>query len=169
MNDASPIGTWQLIATARSDSEIAFIGEEPDPAGVADWLNGRSAAGATVPAAGLLLEIQPNGRFTERRTGTPAVDWFDAEGVLADKPSPFDGTVLQSGLTAYLRPDDIASWARPEDGRYAPAVLRYDDGDTKIADSVTRDGPNLLRTVNVVTDELYLTRVVLVYAPAGSS
>ena len=42
-------------------------------------------------------------------------------------------------------------------------ALRYDDGYTMIAEWLERSDNRLVRTVNVVTDELYLDRIVMVY------
>ena len=43
------------------------------------------------------------------------------------------------------------------------AVLRYDDGDTKISDGLRLKEGRLLRMVNVVTDELYTDRQLVAY------
>lgn len=162
-------GIWTLVAVAQTERQATLIGEETDQADLYAWLNARddALADATGPASGLELRIDVDDGFAERRTGTPVVPWFDAEGVLADEVLPFAGALLHAPGGAYLRPAEIASWAIPVDGRHGPAVLRYDDGDTKIADGVHRLDDRLVRTVNVVTDELYLTRIVLVYARAA--
>ncbi|WP_221645468.1 hypothetical protein, partial [Nostoc sp. UCD120] len=62
--------------------------------------------------------------------------------------------------------DDLVSWAVPSD-EVNKKKLRYDDGDTKIADSIEVQGEQLIRTISVVTDELYLDRVIIVYKKAN--
>ncbi len=170
MPDTALIGTWTLIAAAETDAEVDLIGEDSDPEGINDWLNGTDdgLVDEAEPTSGLTLAIAADGSFTERLTGTPDVAWYDEEGVLQDAAEPFDGRMVDTGAGGYLRPDEIASWAIPAEGRHGAAVLRYDDGDTKIADGVARRGDHLVRTVNIVTDELYLTRVVMLYAPADA-
>jgi hypothetical protein len=158
-------GEWHLVASTSTRSEIAFDGDEPDPQGVSNWLNGsdNALAESAAETSGMVLSISPDGSFTEKVTGEPQVYWFDEEGVLAQGVSPFDGVIAWAADRAYLKPRAIANWAIPEEGRYAPALLRYDDGDTKIADQLRFEGHQLVRTVNVVTDELYLDRIVIIY------
>jgi len=174
-------GEWHLAASASETSELHGDGDgggdpDPDPDGVARWLSGFDdalLAGAT-DTAGLVLTVLAGGTFTERVTGRPPVvqPWFDVDGVLADEVQPFDGSFVDTGETAWLKPRGVRSvqeFGRPAEGRWAPAVLRYDDGDTRIADSLRLVGTDLVRTVNVVTDDLYLDRVVLVYRRAAGA
>jgi hypothetical protein len=165
VNDMDIAGTWELIGFAETQSTARLIGEDTDPADIDAWLNRHddSLLSDAEAASGLRLRIDA-GNFTEERTGSPSVSWFDAEGVLAEEVAPFDGTLIRTEDGIYLRPAVIPSWAMPVDGRHGPAVLRYDDSDTKIAESLHLAGERLMRTVNVVTDELYLNRVVLIYA-----
>lgn len=158
-------GEWRLVRSASIKSEIEFVNDEPHPNGVSDWLNGfdESLVDRASPTSGLTLSISPKGSFTERLSGKPNVYWFDNEGVLQTEVAPFDGVVVGCGQEAYLRPAEIAKWATPEDGEYGRALLRYDDGDTKIADRIRTMGDRLVRVVNIVTDDLYLDRVVIVY------
>jgi hypothetical protein len=167
---ASIQGEWCLVASGSVNSEIAFINdEEPDPNGVSDWLNGidDTLVDTATATSGLTLSIASDGTFAEHVSGKPEVDWFDAEGILQAEVSPFNGVVVGSDQAVYLRPINIATWASPVEGRYGRAVLRYDDGDTKISDRIRALGDRLIRTVNVVTDELYLDRVVIVYERVG--
>ena len=160
-------GRWNATATCSTSSEIKFSDDdEPDPNEVADWLNAfdDNLVKTATPVSGLVLTIEPAlGAFTEMVIGNPAIEWFDAEGVLAEEVSPFDGTIVCNAQGAYLRPKDVPEWATPVDGRYRAAILRYDDGDTKIADNLRVADGRLVRTVNIVTDELYLNRVIIVY------
>jgi hypothetical protein len=160
-------GRWRATGTCSANSQIKIdLSGVPDPNGVADWLNGFDSGLArdARPTSGLILTIETTaGTFTERLTGDPLVEWFDAEGVLTQGVSPFDGTFISNAQGAYLCPQDVPKWAAPVAGRYGEAILRYDDGDTKIADSLRVVEGRLVRTVNVVTDELYLNRVVIIY------
>jgi hypothetical protein len=170
MPDGHFVGPWRLVGTAQAEGQASLIGDDSDPAEIDAWLNGDGAdlIARLGPASGLALVLLDDGTFSERVTGAPALAWFDREGVLSDDVTPFDGMMIEAGQRAYLRPGEMPSWARPVEGRHGPAVLRYDDGDTKIADGLAIVGAQLLRTVNVVTDELYFTRVVMVYARAAA-
>ena len=163
MNIESFAGTWTLIGSTSINGEISFIDEEPDPNGVRNWLNGKGAAlrDEVEPNSGLTLSIAANGSFTEQVEGDPNVYWFDSEGVLVSEVVPFGGFLKLQGENAYLQPSEIPSRATPDDEYNV--VLRYDDGDTKICDCINLVGDTLIRTVNVVTDELYLDRVIIVY------
>lgn len=159
-------GEWQLVSSASITSEISFINEdEPDPNGVANWLNGfdDNLLESAKLSSGLVLTIKSDGSFTEVVTGKPEVHWFDVEGVLADEVTPFNGVITSNEKGSYLKPVVIATWAIPVEGRYGECVLRYDDGDTKIADNLRLIDEHLIRTVNIVTDELYLDRVLVKY------
>jgi len=164
-------GEWHLVASASTNSEIEFIGEEPDPNGITNWLNGfdDTLVDSAKSTSGLVLTIQSDGTFTEVVSGKPEVYWFDEEGVLQTEVTPFNGVVAPSGSANYLRPVDIAKWAKPVEELYSPAILRYDDGDTKISDRVHVNSGKLIRTVNTVTDELYLDRVVIVYGRSANA
>jgi hypothetical protein len=164
MENSKFLGQWVLVGSISVNSEISFIAEEPDPNGVADWLNGFDASLRDLikPTTGLRLEIRPDARFTEVMNDKPEMHWFDAEGVL-DDVAAFDGSFVETEQGLYLRPDEISEWAMPTEGQYGQAVLRLDDGDTKISDNLRLSDDYLLRTVNVVTDELYLDRILIVY------
>lgn len=163
-------GEWHLIASASITSEVQFVNDEqPDPNGVANWLNGfdDSLLESAKQTSGLVLSITPDGSFTERVTGKPEVYWFDVEGVFANEVTPFDGVTVKNEQGAYLKPVAVAKWAVAVEGRYGKCVLRYDDGDTKITDNLRIVEAHLIRTVNIVTDELYLDRVLIRYKRAS--
>jgi len=165
------LGEWHLAASTSVTAELEAVADEPDPQAVSGWLNGFDGgiAAAAPKTSGLVLTINAAGSFTERLTGKPGVQqWFDVEGMLADEVAPFDGSVVDTGQAAWLRPRGVPDFARPLEDRYGPAVLRYDDGDTRIADGLRIVGADLVRTVNVVTDEQYLDRIVLVYRRAAA-
>lgn len=164
MELTSLVGSWVLIGSVAINSEVTFIGEETDPNGVRDWLNGRAdeLVGQVETVKGLTLTIADNGTFTEVKTANPNITWYDQEGVLESEVEPFNGTVVLKGEGAFLVAKEIPNWAQPtvnDDG----VALRYDDGDTMIAEWLERSDNRLVRTVNVVTDELYLDRIVMVY------
>lgn len=160
-------GRWKATATCSTHAENTLISEdEADPNGIVDWLNGFDATlvRAAKPVSGLVLTIEmARGTFTEKVRGNPAIAWYDAEGVLTEKVWPFDGTIACNTQGAYLRPQEVPWWAIPLDFRYQEAILRYDDCDTRIADNLRVVDGRLVRTVNIVTDDTYLDRVVIVY------
>lgn len=165
MEIESVVGSWTLVGRTAINGEIAFLGVEPDPNGVLDWLNGlgEELEGSIKHVSGLELEISQEGRFSESLSGQPEVYWFDVEGVLSNDVAPFNGALASINKLIYLQPDGIPRWSVHAQNRYGDAILRYDDGDTKICDSLRLKGDRLLRTVNVVTDELYTDRVIIAY------
>jgi hypothetical protein len=158
-------GTWILIGSTAIAATIEFSEEEPNSSGVKDWLNGTAAelVDRIEPTAGLTLSIDLSNQFTEVRVGEPQVSWFSSEGVLENEVIPFNGFVKFYRKIAYLTATAAPKWAVPAKAKYG-AILRYDDGDTKICDRIELMGDKLIRTVNVVTDELYLDRIAIVYA-----
>ena len=165
MEIESVVGRWALVGSTNVTGEIAFVGDEPDPNGVSNWLNGLGEELETSieHMTGLELEISQDGRFSENMIGQPRVYWFDVEGVLSNDVAPFNGALTSNDKLIYLQPDDVPRWSVHAQNRYGKAILRYDDGDTKICDSLRLEGARLLRTVNVVTDELYTDRVLIAY------
>ncbi|MEM9449908.1 MAG: hypothetical protein AAGA75_15390 [Cyanobacteria bacterium P01_E01_bin.6] len=163
MNLETLVGKWSLIGSISINSEISFVGGEPEPNGVKDWLNGsgRELVETMNATSGLTLELCSDSTFTETKYGNPAVYWFSDEGVLESEVVPFNGLVKANEFGFFLQPDEISSWATPTD-KYG-VILRYDDGDTKICDRLYLSEGKLIRTINVVTDELYLDRIVIVY------
>ncbi|WP_435234818.1 hypothetical protein ACR30L_13755 [Psychromonas sp. PT13] len=167
MNIDSIVGVWLLIGSVSINSEINFIGEEPDPKGVTDWLNdsGEELIDKIQATSGLTLSVSADRTFTEVKQGSPSIYWFSDEGVLESEVIPFNGVVKTNEYGAFLQPEDIPSWATPTNN-YG-VILRYDDGDTKISDHIYIREDKLVRTINVVTDELYLDRIVVVYENYG--
>ncbi|MBH8555819.1 hypothetical protein I8751_26425 [Nostocaceae cyanobacterium CENA357] len=164
MNIELLIGIWLLTGSISINSQIKFFGDEPDPNGIENWLNSNSnnLIAQVEATEGLTLTISSDGKFSEERTGTPKVYWFDKEGVLESEVIPFNGHLSFYDSKVFLLVDDLPSWAVPSD-EVNKKKLRYDDGDTKIADSIEVQGEQLIRTISVVTDELYLDRVIVVY------
>lgn len=161
------VGTWHLTASTTINSEISFVGEEPDPNGVNNWLkgNGQELIEKAETTSGLSLKISSNGSFIEEKNADTKVDRFDGEGVLSLDAFTLTGTLKSNSYGVFLEQSSIPSWANSSTS--APekydAFVRFDDGDTKISDSIEIQGNTLIRTVNVVTDELYLMRVVYLY------
>jgi hypothetical protein len=163
----SLVGTWLLTASLSIDGELPYVGDMPDPAGVENWLYGSShdlLAHAT-PAVGLSLRIARDGTFTERRQGQPQVPWFDAEGVLDTEVTTFDGIIRADGRVGYVLLATPTKGAISKD-RLRKTRMRYDDGETIICDQLEPIDGRLVRTVSVVSAELYLERTVLIYRRA---
>lgn len=157
-------GTWLLTAAISTNGAIPIVDGETEEGAVDAWLYGSShdMLGQTTPAHGLTLSIAADGSFAEEKTSTPALTWFDSEGVLDARVTPFDGVIHTEGSIGYLLLREPISWATPSDPLRATRV-RYDDGDMIICDKLELVGEALVRTMSVVTDELYLDRTVLVY------
>ena len=159
------VGRWSVVGSASVNGEIPFVGDDPDPDGVSGWLNGtgEELEGSIASTSGLELEVSQDGLFSEHLTGQPKIEWFDVEGVLCDGVVPSNGALVEGEMLVYLQPNGIPSWSVHKKKRYGKALLRYDDGDTKICDCLRLKGDRLIRTVNVVTDELYTNRVLMAY------
>ncbi|EAZ89793.1 hypothetical protein [Crocosphaera chwakensis] len=153
------VGKWVLIGSVFIKSELEFIGNQPDPNGVNNWLNNSTpqVLKKIESTEDLILIINPDGTFEEEKTGNPKVEWFDCEGVLCSEVKPFSGYINVSKSKFYLMADECPLWAKDE-------KLRYNDGDTKISDTIQISNEQLIRTVSVVTDDMYFDKVVLVYA-----
>lgn len=157
------VGTWILIASSTLNSEISFTNGVPDPNGVRNWLNGsgKDLIEKAELASGLSLTILPDGSFIEEKNSETKVDWFDDEGVLNSDPYTYTGTLMSNTYGVFLEQSSDPRFATSTD-KYG-SFVRYDDGDTKISDSIARKEAVLIRTVNVVTDEAYLMRVIYIY------
>lgn len=164
------VGTWVLTGSTSIKGELAIVDGSPDPNGVEDWLNGSGLSlFETVDAtSGLSIDIQPDGTFSEQKQGNPEIEWYDFEGVLTEV-EPFNGSLVANEQGVYLLADDAPEWRMPTENEYGVAVLRYDDGDTKISDRLEKKDDLLIRTMNVVTDELYFDRIVIVYRRSVNS
>ena len=166
MTDQNITGEWHLVASIsiQPESHLEFLKDGPDHTGISNWLNGfdDKLIEEAQETSGLVLCIKQDGSFTEEVTGNPNVYWFNDEGCLVDV-APFNGVLVETEQGFYLKPTNINEWAIPIEEAYGACVLRYDDGDTKITDHLRRVGEYLVRTVNVVTDEAYLDRVLIKY------
>jgi hypothetical protein len=165
--NAELVGTWILAKSISTTAEILYEEEFPDRDAskeIDDWLYGncynlRDNAEVTT---GLNLKIDANGAFSEENVGIPQISWFDEEGVLDEKVSTFSGIVKIEDRSAYFHLKNPKSWIIPNsDVRWIR--VRYDDGDTIICDKIEIIDKSLVRTISVVTDELYLNRTMLIY------
>ncbi len=157
-------GVWHLSAWLSANGQVPFVGDQPAANGVDNWLYGNSneLVAQTKPIQGLTLRINSDGSFTEERTEDLILPWFDREGVLDENVTPFSGVTKKEGEVSYLLLTSPVTWAIPT-GAGRVGRIRYDDGDTIICDKLELLDRRLVRTTNVVTDELYLERVILIY------
>jgi hypothetical protein len=156
------IGNWFLAGTFSENGQFEIIEDiEEYRRNYEVWLIAEdySNLDKLLSINGLQLTVNADGTFTESKTGNPQIDWFDADGVLDSQITPFDGRYKIFDNRAFLTVEDVSSWAISDD----PDRIRLDDGDTKICDSLRIVGENLIRTVSVITDELYTTRVLFKY------
>lgn len=159
-------GTWNL------DGSFIEAGQMPELKDIRkyrqsykEWLLSDNYEPLTklTEASGLELTVNADGSFTERQTGTPNVaGWFNAEGIVVNKAEPFDGQYFVSGERAFLKYNstDEFYWNK---SAFAHKYFRFDDADTKICDSLLIVDSELIRTMLVLTDELWTTRIVFRY------
>lgn len=164
------VGTWLLTGSLHERAEVTeFHDAGRREAEIAAWLAGDShqRLHELAPAHGLTLVVAADGHFAETVAGRPDTYWYDADGVEEmHHPTPFDGRTVERASRIYLQPDERE--IRVERAAQYPGVaLRVDDGDTMITDRIERIGAALVRTVSVVTDEAYLSRLTLTYRKSG--
>jgi hypothetical protein len=164
------VGRWNVVGFASIEGEVDFFEDEqevenPDPYAIDRWLNGdtRDLAAEAQAAAGLQLQIKSDGSYHEHSSGTTNLLCYDAEGVQTQDPGPSSGQLVSNGTHLYLRSNGTPPWSVPREGAHGPALLRLDDGGLKIADRIELMGDTLIRSLSIVTDELYLERIALVY------
>lgn len=164
MHNDQLAGTWSLTGAIAINGEIPFIGEEPKPGAIEEWLYDRSLEQLEQlkPMTGLKLTISNHKTFSEEKLSSLQIPWFDREGVLDNDVTPFGGILKFGESKAYLLLQESIAWATPQ-GTPAIDRLRYDDGDTKICDSLELYQRKLIRAIAVVTDELYLDKITLRY------
>ena len=164
MNTNSMQGEWELRQYHHLIDEIPYGDEDNSPRldEIQAWLMGNDdeQIAQSVPRTGLIIRIQANA-FSEHAVEFDGL-MFDVSGVQVNDYVPMAGALVERNSLTFLQPDGVPDWAKPEliDG----PVLRYDDGDTKVSDSLRLVGDKLVRQISVVTDEIYLERIVLVYA-----
>lgn len=155
-------GVWHLQSTASTESEIEFVERQFDAEFECLSHSARDLLDTATSTSGLTLEIADTLDFSQTLTGSPSVTWYDVEGVLERKVTPFDGKCRnpRSDGRLYLISNDRPTWATPKDEAKLP-FFRYDDSDTVICDFVELQGPALLRTTNVLTDGHYLSHILM--------
>lgn len=153
-------GQWVLAGVA----EIDATGESSGATGVEAWLNGSGEPHVVdaMAASGLLLTVIAEGRFTERPEAAPS-DGYLQDQAQIETASPVEGVLTSSGPVRYLRPQAITAWAVPAQENTGSTALFFEDGGTKIADSIQISGSQLIRTVNMAAADGHLTRLVLIY------
>ena len=161
--EISAVGVWLLTAAIAIDDEVDLEGL-PAEDQIDEWLYsaGYDLINEAELIAGLKLTIHADDTFTEEKTGLLNLPWYDREGVLDEAVTPFSGLLKTEENLMYLHPDEPTSWAIPED-TIREIRVRYDDGDTIICDRIEIVNNQLIRTMSVVTDELYLDKVLLIY------
>ena len=159
------IGNWFLAGTFSENGQFEIIEDiEEYRRNYEIWLLAEdyNNLDKLLSVNGLQFAVNEDGTFTESKIGDlqiGLIDWFDVDGVLDSQITPFDGIYRVFDDRAFLTVKDVSSWAISDD----PDRIRLDDGDTKICDSLRIIGEDLIRTVSVITDELYTTRVLLKY------
>ncbi|GGO96410.1 hypothetical protein [Wenjunlia tyrosinilytica] len=159
-----PAVAYELRAEEESLDAVIAGTRMPLDDMVRRWLAGEvlGAEAVLVPASGLVLEVARDAAF--RESGTAQVEWFSGEGVLESAAEPFGGRIVSTPAGHHLVLSEPVAWAQPYSAEDGDVRLRLDDGDTRIADTVHLLGDRLRRTVSVVTDEMYLDRLVYDYA-----
>lgn len=170
MNLGDLIGTWRLAGVASlapdqgdwadldelDDLLDAWRRGEPDPAEdfpIAD------------PARGLTLRISADGTLTEHLDApTGQQPFFAAAALAVGTDFPVAGRLrFVDGLAFVVTDQDEATPLDDEDGELA-AWVRYTDPDTTITDRILIDQDGeLCREISIVTDDLYRSRVLLIY------
>ena len=162
MTEQSFLGVWNLAGSFTVGRQLDIDPETDEgKTELSEWLYGDSYDNLDqfTEAAGLQLTVLNNATFTERKTADPEITWFDAEGVQDDDVVPFDGVYTVKDAKAYLTLAEPLDWAISSDRKR----IRYDDGDTVICDTLKLIDGNLIRTVSVTSEGIYLDRVVLKY------
>jgi len=151
------VGRWDLRRYAHIADEVSTDG---DNSGIQAWLRGLddNSPESGDERTGLQLLIR-DGIFSESVQGFTSL-MFDREGIQVNDYQPMSGNVVIIKGIAYLIPEGVAEDALHDAGDCA---LRYDDGDTMVCDTIRVFGDTLVRQLSVVTDELYLDRMTLVY------
>jgi hypothetical protein len=162
MMNPAVLGIWQLVATLALHDELPLFDDIPPRlVAIDEWLYGNSHVHIrqATPIAGRQLQIHADATFTETKTQDLNLEWYDVEGVLEPSVMPFDGVIWLDVDQLYLHPDTESTLKDP----VRSYRIRYDDGDTIICDRVELVDGALVRTMSIVTDELYLDRTMLIY------
>ncbi len=167
MQNHNFIGIWQLDGSFNSFGQFEILEDIEEYRRIYEqWLRGEDYENLEnlTKADGLRLEINADGTFTETKTSDPQIEWFDEEGVSESRITPFDGIYKIFDERAFLTLETPSTLSDTDDAER----IRYDDGDTKICDSLRLIDEYLIRTVSVITDELYTTRVLMRYLKSST-
>ncbi|QEG38931.1 hypothetical protein [Roseimaritima ulvae] len=161
-------GEWELVGYFHKTDEIEYD-DADDGSNVTEiraWLQGAEPTNASLeaaqPRAGLQLAIQ-RGAFRESVENFSEL-MFDVSGVQVNDYQPMSGQLATINSVAFLVPEGVPEFARTEPAE--DIVVRYDDGDTLVCDSMRIVDGMLVRQTSVVTDEIYLERMLLMYRRA---
>lgn len=161
-------GEWELVGYQHRTDEIEYDDGDDGPrvTEIHAWLLGAELTSASLEAApprtGLQLAIQ-SGAFRESVENFSEL-MFDESGVQVNDYQPMSGQLAIINSVAFLVPEGVPDYAKPEPAE--DMVVRYDDGDTLVCDSLRVVNGMLVRQTSVVTDEIYLERMLLVYRRA---
>lgn len=167
MQEDNFTGTWDLNGSFDNHGQFEIIKDIEEYRRIYErWLRDEDYENLENlnKADGLRLEIKSDGTFTESKTGNPQLEWFDEDGVSVSKITPFDGIYKIYDDRAFLTLQTPSNLSYTND----PERIRYDDGDTKVCDSLRIVGEDLIRTVSVITDELYTIRILMRYTRSSA-
>lgn len=108
---------------------------------------------------GSTLAVSSDGGFSQSGQCDRPILTYDEEGVQVAGVAEFGGVVREDCGRGYLLRREV----RGPSTKIGLSRLRWEDGDTRVCDSIRVLGGQLVRTICVVTDECYGDRVVLVY------
>ena len=164
MNDFN--GHWHLVGYRHFNDELPLTDSETGADDIHSWLLGSDNIVRDVPTAtGLKIQIDGN-TFSEAVKSFDDL-MFDIEGIQVNDYQPMAGTIHFVADIGFVRPDGVPDYASPQ--IKTDLAARYSDGDTIVGDTLRRAGDNLIRQISVVTDELYVDRIVLVYRLAAGA
>nr|WP_086938673.1 hypothetical protein [Thaumasiovibrio occultus] len=150
---------WRLEQFGKTSRQLSSHSADTEVTSAQAWLQQPSQAIQTIETvkmSGLQLIFYRDGSFYDEAIDKGLnIDWINDDGELDAYHSSICGQqhAWQQQTFLLLTDQDIGE----------PPYLRYDDGDTLVADVCVVVGDQLYRTVNVVTDGVYLDRFVYVY------
>ena len=153
-------GDWELVGYAYINDELPLVDGEPRGIDSQSWLLGSLEPPQNASDRSGLRLIISGSRFSEAVAEFPEL-MFDIEGIQVNDYRPMTGNIHSIENLGFLLPDGVPEYAAPPVN--SAVASRYADGDTIVCDTIRRSGNDILRQVSVITDELYIDRVVLVY------
>jgi len=162
-------GEWQLDRYQHITDEIAYDDNEDGPrvTEIQAWLIGTD--GVSVDAmprrTGLRMRMKC-GSFSESATAFDEL-MFDVSGIQVNDYRPMSGNLEKINGLTFLVADVVSRFAASD--TVDDVVVRYHDGDTTVCDTLRVIDEYLVRQTSVVTDEIYLDRMLLAYRRVGES